>query len=240
MTTLDICYNIEATQRLGYSVELSALDVQTRREVRQELRRILTDVNITTILVTHQYLEALVFGHQILVLDHGKVVQQGEQRDLLEYPRSSYVAELVSVNFFRGPIVRQESDMLYAIQLQNGARAVEVVAALREQGSTQKTPEIGEEAYIIVDPRSITLYPTPPDSSARNVFSGEIVQILRLGAAPGDGDSQDGRVRVSVLLNDDTAPLTAEVTEASLERMKLHEGQTIYASFKATEASAYT
>ncbi len=219
---------------------LAALDVQTRREVRQELRHILADVNITTILVTHQYLEALVFGHQILVLDHGKVVQQGQQRDLLEYPRSSYVAELVGVNFFRGTIVRRESDTLYAIRLQNGAQAVEVVAALRERGPTEKTPEIGEEAYIIVDPRSITLYPMAPDSSARNVFSGEIVQLLRLGVAPGSMDGQDGRVRVSILLNDATAPLTAEVTEASVARMGLREGQTIHASFKATEASAYT
>jgi molybdate transport system ATP-binding protein len=219
---------------------LSALDVQTRREVRHELRRILANVNITTILVTHQYLEALVFGHHILVLDHGGVIQQGGQRDLLEYPRSSYVAELIGVNFFRGHIVRQESDTLYAIQLQNGARAVEVVAALRERGSDEKAPEIGEEAYIIVDPHSITLYPAAPDSSARNVFCGEIAQILRLGIAPGNVNGQDGRVRISIMLNDDMAPLTAEVTEASAARMELHEGEMIYASFKATEASAYT
>src|SRR5262249_22163363 len=50
---------------------LSALDVQTRREVRQELKRILRDTAITTILVTHQYVEALLFGRDILVLDHG-------------------------------------------------------------------------------------------------------------------------------------------------------------------------
>jgi molybdate transport system ATP-binding protein len=47
-------------------------------------------------------------------------------------------------------------------------------------------------------------------------------------------------VRVSILLNNATAPLTAEVTEASVARMGLREGQTISASFKATEASAYT
>jgi len=40
----------------------SALDVQTRREVRQELRHILASTGITTLLVTHQYLEALLFG----------------------------------------------------------------------------------------------------------------------------------------------------------------------------------
>src|SRR6266852_2207439 len=79
---------------------LSALDVQTRREVRQELRRILAHIGITTVLVTHQYLEALLFGHHILVLDHGQLIQQGSQRDLLQRPRSSYVAELVGTNFF--------------------------------------------------------------------------------------------------------------------------------------------
>src|SRR2546421_5818827 len=84
---------------------LAALDVQTRREVRQELRHILANIEITTVLVTHQYLEALVFGHSILVLDSGKVIQQGSQRDLLEHPRSSYVAELVGMNFFRGRVL---------------------------------------------------------------------------------------------------------------------------------------
>src|SRR5579885_2565899 len=77
---------------------LAALDVQTRREVRQELRRLLAETGITTVLVTHHYLEALLFGERILVLDHGRVIQQGDQYALREYPRSSYIAELVGVN----------------------------------------------------------------------------------------------------------------------------------------------
>jgi len=100
---------------------------------------------------------------------------------------------------------------------------------------------------VVVDPRSITLYQTAPDSSARNIFHGEIVQLLRLGtpaAATGNGD--DGRVRVSILLDapaSSTFPptmLTAEITEASAGRMQLSEGKRIYATFKATEARAYT
>ena len=218
---------------------LSALDVQTRREVRHELKRILTEVGITTVLVTHQYLEALVFGHQILVLDAGKVIQQGEQRDLLAYPRSSYVAELIGVNFFRGRIVRQETNAVYAIELQNGAQSVEVVAALKEHTPSERVPAIGEEAYVIVEPRSITLYQAPPESSARNVFRGEIVQVLRLGVSLRT-DGENEHVRISILLDEDLPPLTAEITEASALRMELHEGKTVYASFKATEASVYT
>src|SRR5579859_4021041 len=87
---------------------LSALDVQTRREVRQQLYRLLTELQLTTVMVTHQYLEALLFGDSILVLDGGQVIQQGSQRDLLEHPRSSYVAELMGMNFFRGRVVSCE------------------------------------------------------------------------------------------------------------------------------------
>jgi molybdate transport system ATP-binding protein len=223
---------------------LSALDVQTRREVRQELQHLLKELHITTLLVTHHYLEALLFGHSILVLDGGRIIQQGEQRDLLEYPRSSYVAELVGVNFFRGHIARYETDNTCVIQLQyDNDRPLEIFAALKElkERERQELPAVGEEAYVVVNPRSITLYPSPPDASARNVFSGTIMQLLRLHTGGNHGDN--GYVRVSITLDgvsSDLPPLTAEITEASATRMGLQQGQRIYVAFKATEASAYT
>jgi len=227
---------------------LAALDVQTRREVRQELRHILAQVGITTVLVTHQYLEALLFGYHILVLDHGQLVQQGSQGDLLQHPRSSYVAELVGTNFFRGRVVRCETNTICTIQLYgNGGQPVKISASLEEHTPADQLPAAGEEAFVVVDPRSITLYQTAPDASARNIFHGEIVQLLRLGtpaAAAGNGD--DGRVRVSILLdtpaNSTLSPtlLTAEITGASAGRMQLSEGKSVYATFKATEARAYT
>ena len=219
---------------------LAALDIQTRREVRQELRHILVNIGITTILVTHQYLEALLFGQSILVLDAGRIIQQGSQHDLLLYPRSSYVAELVGMNFFRGRVVRNEANSLCTIQLQQVNHPIEVMAALEEHLQGSKTPAVGEEAFVVVDPRSITLYQKPPDSSARNVFGGEIVQVLRLDTSIGKEERHDGRVRVSILLNTSIPPLTAEITGASAARMELCEGKTVYASFKATEARAYT
>jgi molybdate transport system ATP-binding protein len=220
---------------------LAALDVQTRREVRQELRQILSTTGITTVMVTHQYLEALLFGHHILVLEQGRVIQQGSQRDLLQYPRSSYVAELVGLNFFRGRVVACEKGRLCTIQLQsNGEPGIKVSAALEEQTQANKVPCAGDEAYVLVDPRSITLYQTLPDSSARNVFQGEIVQLLHLGTNFANESQHDGRLRVSILIDDSAPPLTAEITEASAARMGLSEGKWIYATFKATEARAYT
>ncbi len=226
---------------------LAALDVQTRREVRQELRRILAHIGITTVFVTHHYLEALLFGHHILVLDHGRVIQQGSQRDLLERPRSSYVAELVGTNFFRGRVVRCETNTICTIQLYDDhEHNVEISAALEEHTQSDRVPAAGEEAYVVVEPRSVTLYQTLPDTSARNVFRGEIIQLLHLGTSLSSASNlDDGRVRVSMLLEtpgNSTLPaplLTAEITAASATRMKLREGKKVYATFKATEARAY-
>ncbi len=219
---------------------LAALDVQTRREVRQELRHILADITITTVLVTHQYLEALLFGQSILVLDSGQIIQQGSQQDMLLHPRSAYIAELVGMNFFRGHVAHVEANALCTIKLQNGKHPLEVMAALEDNFQASRIPEIGEEAYVVVDARSITLYQNPPDSSARNVFRGEIVQILRLDTPTGREGRYDGRVRVSILLDNTMPPLTAEITDASAVRMELREGKAIYAAFKATEARAYS
>ncbi|GAC1366698.1 MAG: ABC transporter ATP-binding protein [Ktedonobacteraceae bacterium] len=227
---------------------LAALDVQTRREVRQELRHILATTGITTLMVTHQYLDALLFGEQILVVDQGQIVQQGGQRELREYPRSSYVAELVGVNFFRGHIVNLEANTTCVIQVDmqdthgdhraHDAR-VEVVATLTEQATDAAqvdAPAMGLEAFVIVDPRSITLHHEIPEGSARNIFRGTITHILQQGGIAGD---KDDHLRVSIMLNSSTPPLIAEITAASATHMQLREGEGIYATFKATEALAY-
>lgn len=220
---------------------LSALDVQTRREVRQELRHILSTINVTTVMVTHQYLEALLFGQHILVLDHGQILQQGNQRDLLEHPRSAYVAELAGVNFFRGRIVRYESHTICIVEVRMGMRMFELAATLKDSVvSDAPNPTIGEEASVVISPHSITLHQRVPDSSARNVLQGEVAQIVSLGMSGINGS--DGTVRVSITLDKNQPlliPLTAEITQASASAMALSEGKSVYATFKATEAWAY-
>ncbi len=221
---------------------LAALDVQTRREVRQQLYCLLTEIHLTTVMVTHHYLEALLFGHSILVLDHGHIIQQGNHHMLLQQPRSSYVAELVGMNFFRGRIVRRESSALCTIQLlDQQEQSLEIQATIGEP--TWQELAVGEEAFVVVDPRSITLHTTDPDShsSARNSFRGNIIHMLEMGTTlDTPAAAADGRVRVSIALEASMYPLTAEITLASVAEMGLSEGQLVYATFKATEARAYT
>lgn len=225
---------------------LSALDVQTRRTVRQELRQILREVNITTVMVTHQYLEALLFGDQILVLNRGKILQAGSHTDLVQYPRSSYVAELIGMNYFQGTILHCTADGVCTIQLGHQANQLEISASLESASDQPITSIIGKEAYVIVDPRNITLHQTPPEGSARNLIEGRIIQLLHLGN-PGNAQDESGNVRVNIAQagNENTIegtamlPITAEITATSASRMHLAEGNHIYASFKAVEARAY-
>ncbi|HEX7737374.1 MAG TPA: ABC transporter ATP-binding protein [Ktedonobacteraceae bacterium] len=214
---------------------LSALDIQTRRETRQELRRILEQAGITTILVTHDYLDALVFGHHIVVLDHGQVIQQGSQRDLMERPLSSYVAELAGLNFWRGRVVRCDTDTLCTIALGEGqsGQRVELEATLEDHQQMAGRPQPGDDAAVVVDPRSITLHRQPPEGSARNLVQGTIVQVIPVG------HGAQGHVRVTLRLDFFSHPLTAEVTSASVTHLGLQEGLSIYATFKAVEARAY-
>ena len=214
---------------------LSALDIQTRRETRQELRRLLAQAGITTILVTHDYLDALVFGQHIVVLDQGQVLQQGSQQDLMERPHSSYVAELVGLNFLRGRIVRCDTNALCTIVPGEGpdGQRIEIEATLEDHQQKSLRPQIGDEAAVVVDPRSITLHRSPPEGSARNLVPGTIVQVIPVG------HGAQGHVRVSLHVAAFPLPLTAEVTSASVAHLGLQEGLSIYATFKAVEARAY-
>ena len=81
---------------------LAALDLQTRRQVRGELRHLLRAFGCVTLYVTHSPLEALLFGDRIVVVEAGRISQVGTRDDLLRHPRSRYVAELMGTNFFAG------------------------------------------------------------------------------------------------------------------------------------------
>jgi molybdate transport system ATP-binding protein len=78
-------------QLLLLDESLSALDIQTRHEVARELREILLRLKLTTVMVSHQYTDALNFADHIIVLEQGKVIQAGDHLDLLRHPHSAYV-----------------------------------------------------------------------------------------------------------------------------------------------------
>ena len=81
---------------------LSALDARTRLDVQTELKRHLADFAGPCLLVTHDPLEALVLADRLLVLEHGRVVQEGTPAEVARRPATEYVARLVGLNLYAG------------------------------------------------------------------------------------------------------------------------------------------
>ena len=75
---------------------LAALDVTSRREVRAFLRESLTKLGLPALLVTHDPADARELGERILVLEAGRIVQQGTWDELARAPASAFVERFVS------------------------------------------------------------------------------------------------------------------------------------------------
>ena len=74
---------------------LSALDAKVRAEVREEIRRIQTQLGITTIFVTHDQEEAMSISDRVVVMSKGRVEQVGTPFEIYNYPRTAFVAAFV-------------------------------------------------------------------------------------------------------------------------------------------------
>jgi molybdate transport system ATP-binding protein len=190
---------------------LSALDAQTRRAIRGELRRLLAELPCTTLYVTHSAAEAFAFGERITVLEAGHVSQRGSREDFMRHPRSPYVAEFLGVNFFRGSVASSA-----------GGEGVRIALP---QGEFRVSDDRAEgEVAVVVHPREITLALERPRGTARNVFVGTIEELVpELPAGE--------LVRVSLAT---APPLIAEVTRTAVEALGLKPGLEVFASFKAS------
>jgi ABC-type sulfate/molybdate transport systems ATPase subunit/ABC-type sulfate transport system permease component len=81
----------------------SALDAPVRAELRRELRRLQRDVNLSTVLVTHDPEEAAMLADEIVVLSDGQVLQSGSCRDVYRRPASAEIGRLLGIdNLFEG------------------------------------------------------------------------------------------------------------------------------------------
>ncbi len=84
---------------------LSALDAKVRTSLRDEIRRIQTELGITTLFVTHDQEEALAISDRICVMSQGRVEQLGTPTEVYRHPTTAFVARFVgSMNQFSGHV----------------------------------------------------------------------------------------------------------------------------------------
>ncbi|PJJ62206.1 ABC transporter ATP-binding protein [Compostimonas suwonensis] len=77
---------------------LSALDAKVRVQLRDEIRRIQSDLGITTLFVTHDQEEALAVADRVAVMKAGNIEQIGTPEELYVQPRSAFVAEFIGLS----------------------------------------------------------------------------------------------------------------------------------------------
>jgi molybdate transport system ATP-binding protein len=183
---------------------LSALDAHTRAAVRAELHDLLRELELPTILVTHDFDDAAALADRIGVLVDGRLLQTGTAAELVAAPNDPFVASFVGANLMHG-VAR------------SGASGLTEVAVAG--GNTVWSADEGiDEVGVVVDPRDVWIARVAPVDSALNHVWGTVASLVPLGP----------RTRVRV------GPLTAEITTASAERLKLAVGDTAVACFKAT------
>lgn len=78
----------------------SALDAKIRMQMREELRKIQTDLNITVVFVTHDQEEAMALSDVTVVMNKGSIEQIGSPHDIYHHPQTKYVANFIGeMNF---------------------------------------------------------------------------------------------------------------------------------------------
>jgi molybdate transport system ATP-binding protein len=142
---------------------LSALDARTRLTVRAELRHHLADFPGSTVLVTHDPVDAMALADRVVVVEEGRVVQAGTPADVSRHPRTDYVARLVGLALLPG------TGEGTAVRLDGGGRV-----AVAEETSGP--------VFVAVRPESVALWTTRPEGSPRNVWPARLVAATPHGS----------------------------------------------------------
>jgi molybdate transport system ATP-binding protein len=188
---------------------LSALDTHTRTGVRAELRELLEDLSLPTIVVTHDFEDAATLGHRVGVISEGRVLQLGTPTELVSVPCDSFVASFTGATLLPGQ----------AVDTQDGLTKVALDGGLLLWSADHATGPVNVAVY----PWDVSVGLAEPDDSRMNHIRSAVLSVAPMG----------NRVRVRV------GPVVAEITSASAERLGLQPGSVVTASFKATAARLF-
>ncbi len=95
---------------------LSNLDTRVRIDLRDYLKKIQKEFNLTAIHVTHDPIEAMALGDEVIVLHHGKLVQKSTPKELYNKPNDIFCARLLgAVNLIPREILNLNKNLDYEI-----------------------------------------------------------------------------------------------------------------------------
>ena len=189
---------------------LAALDLPLREPMRRELRRILCAVDVPSVVVTHDRVDALTLGDHMAVLSDGRIRQVGRVDDVFSRPTDVAVAASVGVETVAPGEVVDSADGLVTVRVgsariqcaKHGISTGAVLVCIRAEDVLLDTLRTGHV-------------------SARNQLAGRVTALQPEGSV----------VRVIV---DCGFLLSALVTRPACDELGLSEGAAVTAIIKAT------
>jgi ABC-type Fe3+/spermidine/putrescine transport system ATPase subunit len=158
---------------LLFDEPLSNLDLKLREQMRIELKRIQSEVGITSVYVTHDQAEALVMSDDIIVMGKGRIEQNGSPHEIYARPANAYVSNFIGVaNLLKGRVVQATAPGRGVIEIAGGEKPVQLPCRLG-QGVAQ-----GEEAMLSIRPENVQ---ASHEIGSQPCLEGEVLQTIFLG-----------------------------------------------------------
>ncbi len=154
---------------------LSSLDANLRVYLREEIRRIQRDVGVTTIFVTHDREEAMAVSDRIVLLQNGRIAQQGSAISLYRAPDSHFIMSFTgTVVNLDGTVDRSGDEPMVDTSI--GRFALGAAASI--------TNRLGDEVIVALRPDDVGIRlagsSVPPGAL---VFTGTLEQVVFLGTS---------------------------------------------------------
>lgn len=132
---------------------LSNLDARLRIQTRAEIKRMQRILNITVLYVTHDQAEALGSPNRVIVMNKGRVIQEGKPRDVYDHPKTPFVADFIgNANFYDAYVISVGTEtMLISLQ------ELEFSVPLE---NCDHIPERDDVVLVAINPITIALRPS--------------------------------------------------------------------------------
>jgi iron(III) transport system ATP-binding protein len=151
---------------LLFDEPLSNLDARLRRQMREEIRELQQRLGLTVVYVTHDQQEAMAVSDRIIVMNAGRIEQQGKPRELYEQPATPFLARFMGDSCPARGVVRRLDPGHVRVRL--GDVEIDIADSVAAEG----------EATIAIRPEAITVEAAPAGNGA---LAGTIAKASYLG-----------------------------------------------------------
>ncbi len=150
---------------------LSNLDAKLREQTRDDLKRLIKNLKMTAVHITHDQTEAMAIADRLICMRGGKIEQMGTARQLYRAPANRFVADFIgSATFFDGIIVQAGESGQVLVKVGNDAYLWSSNVAVQPASA---------EVTLSLRPENVELSTVRPDGP--NVLSGTVAEQIFLG-----------------------------------------------------------